>query len=103
MKCENCQERKATSIIKVGNPQKSIQLQICSHCCNAYFGTKINKENDRNTMTKCTHPFDHESIKQCALKFQGCWNVQNKPAKDKRISNKPHGTGARDINFNQSF
>lgn len=45
---------------------------------------------------------DREYIKQCALAFGPCWNVQNKPAKDKRYSNKPHGTSARDLNFNQS-
>lgn len=38
MKCENCQFKKATSVIKVGNPDKSIQLQLCSNCTRIFTG-----------------------------------------------------------------
>lgn len=46
---------------------------------------------------KCTHPQDHESIKQCTLKFGPCWNVQNRPARDKKTSNIPSGVWKPDM------
>ncbi len=43
----------------------------------------------------------HEEKRQCVLSFGKCWYIQDKPAKDKRISNKPSGAYAKDRNFNQ--
>lgn len=46
---------------------------------------------------------NHEEETKCSLAFGPCW--QNPPRTEKTkhlIHNKPHGTSARDLNFNQS-
>ena len=40
----------------------------------------------------------HEEETKCALQFGRCWDVQDKPAKDKKISNIPHGIFKPDMN-----